>query len=76
LKANKAEAGSSLGNEVDTTALMPPPPVEKAVPVRSEKVANRNDRVSVQYRDGSVKRDVKYKTVEADVLSNRCVLID
>jgi len=78
LKANKAEAGSSIGNDQpDTSALMPPPPpVEKAAPIRSEKIANRNDRVSVQYRDGSVKRDVKYKTVEADVLNNKCVLID
>ena len=53
-----------------------PQVAEKQVPVRSQKVANRNDRVNVQYMDGRVMRDVKYKTVEQDVLSNRCVLVD
>ncbi len=54
----------------------PPQVAEKQIPVRSQKVANRNDKVSVQYMDGRVVRDVKYKTVEQDVLSNRCVLVD
>ena len=53
-----------------------PAVAEKQVPVRSQKIANRNDKVSVQYMDGRVLRDVKYKTVEQDVLSNRCVLVD
>ena len=44
--------------------------------MRSQKVANRNDKVSVQYMDGRVLRDVKYKTVEQDVLQHRCVLVD
>ena len=39
-------------------------------------MANRNDKVSGQYMDGRVLRDVKYKTVEQDVLSHRCVLVD
>ena len=51
-------------------------PAVKQVPVRSQKVANRNDKVSVQYMDGRVVRDVKYKTVEQDVLQHRCVLVD
>jgi preprotein translocase subunit SecA len=51
-------------------------PAVKQTPVRSQKVANRNDKVSVQYMDGRVVRDVKYKTVEQDVLENRCVLVD
>ncbi|MES2733320.1 MAG: preprotein translocase subunit SecA [Bacteroidota bacterium] len=77
LKVTKAEATSTLGSNGDEAAmLMPPPPAEKLIPIHSEKVANRNDRVSVQYRDGSVKRDVKYKTVEEDVRANKCVLID
>jgi len=51
-------------------------PVQKPSPVKSEKVAGRNDRVSVQYSDGTIKRDVKYKKVEEDILNNKCVLID
>lgn len=50
---------------------------ESAVrPALVQKVANRNDRVNVQYRDGSIKRDIKFKTVENDVLSGDAVLID
>ena len=49
---------------------------EKIAPRVSERVANRNDKVNVQYMDGSVKKDVKYKNVEEDIRNNRCVLID
>ena len=52
------------------------PPQEKVMPAKSEKIANRNDKVSVQYTDGKVIRDVKYKKVEDDILNNRCVIID
>ena len=45
-------------------------------PAKSQKVANRNDKVNVQYRDGSVKKDVKFKYVEEDVLSGNAVLVD
>ena len=45
-------------------------------PAKSQKVANRNDRVNVQYRNGTVKRDVKFKNVENDVLSGDAVLVD
>jgi preprotein translocase subunit SecA len=51
------------------------PPVEKVQPVKSEKVANRNDRVSVQYHDGRVVKDVKYKNVEDDIRYGKCVVI-
>lgn len=53
-----------------------PPQGPKAQPVRVEKVANRNDRVSVRYFNGELKRDIKYKTVEEDILANRCVIVD
>jgi preprotein translocase subunit SecA len=59
----------------------PPPrgPVQrseqKVMPAKSEKVANRNDRVSVQYQDGRVVRDVKYKNVESDVRSGKCIVL-
>lgn len=45
-------------------------------PAKSQKVANRNDRVSVQYSDGTVKRDVKFKNVEDDVLAGKAVIVD
>jgi len=50
--------------------------VEKTAPIKSQKIANRNDRVSVQYADGSVKKDVKFKTIEQDLEQNKCVMID
>jgi len=52
------------------------PPVEKAMPRRSMKIPGRNERVTVQYEDGTVKKDIKFKTVEQDVLSNKCVIIE
>ena len=52
------------------------PPAEKPEPAKSIKIASRNQRVSVQYPDGSVKKDVKYKTVEDDLRDNKCVLIE
>jgi preprotein translocase subunit SecA len=51
-------------------------PVEKAQPAKSVKIASRNQRVNVQYADGTVKKDVKFKTVEDDIKNNRCVIID
>lgn len=71
---SKEESGSVLsgGNAgANRTA-----PVEKTAPIKSQKIYGRNDRVTVQYADGSLKEDVKYKTVEADVASNRCVVVE
>jgi preprotein translocase subunit SecA len=52
------------------------PPMPRSQPARAEKVANRNDRVTVRYFNGEIKRDVKFKTVEEDLLANRCVIVD
>jgi len=52
------------------------PPVEKHEPVKSQKVASRNQRVSVQYMDGSIKKNVKYKIVEEDLIANKCVIVE
>jgi preprotein translocase subunit SecA len=52
------------------------PAQEKVMPIKSDKLANRNDKVNVQYTDGRVLRDVKYKKVEDDILNNRCIIID
>jgi preprotein translocase subunit SecA len=48
----------------------------KSQPVRADKIADRNEKVSVQYRDGSVVRDVKYKKVEQDIKNGDCVVIE
>jgi preprotein translocase subunit SecA len=74
-KENKAEVSSALAGRPVATATREAE-VERPKPIIAAKVAGRNDRVSVQYPDGSIKRDVKYKTVEEDVLSNRCFIIE
>jgi preprotein translocase subunit SecA len=48
---------------------------EKVAPRQAVKIADRNQRVTVQYRDGSVKEGVKYKTVEQDVEKGVAVVI-
>ncbi|WP_162427680.1 preprotein translocase subunit SecA [Pontibacter pudoricolor] len=75
LKEQKQEVHSSLENQSGHTS-MPAPEPEKIMPAHSQKVAGRNDRVSVQYLDGRVVKDVKYKTVEDDLLHNRCSIIE
>lgn len=49
---------------------------EKVMPAKSEKIAGRNDKVSVQYPDGRVLKDVKFKKVEDDVKNGRCIVIE
>jgi preprotein translocase subunit SecA len=49
--------------------------VEKQAPVRTIKIADRNQKVTVQYRDGRVVADVKYKKVEQEVARGECVVI-
>lgn len=44
-------------------------------PTRSQKIAKRNERVTVQYTNGVVKRNVKFKTIEEDITNNKCILI-
>jgi preprotein translocase subunit SecA len=48
----------------------------KVAPVKVIKIADRNQRVSVQYKDGTVVKDVKYKKVEVDVENGDCVVIE
>ena len=47
----------------------------KSQPIKVEKIADRNQKVTVQYRDGRVLRDVKYKKVEQEVKNGECVVI-
>ncbi len=71
-KESKEETRSALAGGAPQNR----PPVEKHEPVKSVKIASRNQRVNVQYADGSIKKDVKFKTVEEDIKSNKCVLIE
>jgi preprotein translocase subunit SecA len=48
----------------------------KPQPIKSYKIANRNERVTVQYQDGTIKKDVKFKSVEEDIANQKCILIE
>ena len=63
-RESKEESKSLLsgGGSPDTRNR---PPVEKSMPRKTMKVPGRNERVTVQYEDGTVKKEVKFKTVEA-----------
>lgn len=74
LREQKDESRSLLSSDRRPQANRPP--VEKTMPIKSEKTYGRNDRVTVQYMDGTVKKDVKFKVVEEDIKSNKCVMID
>ena len=79
LKAEKAVSDVSLGagpEDLEQAAELGLAPPIKQEPMRSQRVANRNDKVTVQYMDGTLKRDVKYKTVEEDLAAQRCVLVE
>ena len=75
-KETKEESRSLLSGGNADPDTRNRPPVEKSAPVKSQKVAGRNDKVNVQYMDGTIKRDVKYKKVEEDIINNKCVIID
>ncbi|NVJ86408.1 MAG: preprotein translocase subunit SecA [Algoriphagus sp.] len=80
VQASKAEAGSTLNPGANraaaaaATAGRPAPQV--VAPRKSEKTYGRNDRISVQYNDGSTKKDVKFKSVEQDIHEGKCVIIE
>lgn len=74
LQESKAESSSLLSGGQQGHPNRPA--VEKVLPLKSQKVAGRNQRVNVQYADGKVVKEVKFKTVEDDIRNNKCVLID
>jgi preprotein translocase subunit SecA len=51
------------------------PPVKKVAPAKSMKMRGRNERVDVQYSDGTIKKDIKFKHVEDDAKSKKCTII-
>lgn len=78
--ASKEEVGSTLNpgaNRQAAAAVANRTAAPQVVaPRKSDKVYGRNDRVTVQYADGKKVSDVKYKSVEQDVESGKCVIID
>jgi preprotein translocase subunit SecA len=78
IKESKEEIRDILDIMVQREFLNLEEKVEKITPTqtRSQKTKSPNDRVNVQYQDGRVVKDVKYKTIEDDLKKNRCILID
>ncbi|RAI94988.1 preprotein translocase subunit SecA [Algoriphagus yeomjeoni] len=80
VQASKAEAGSTLNPGANRAAVAASnagrPAPQVVAPRKSDKVYGRNDKVSVQYTNGTTKSDVKYKSVEQDVQDGKCVIID
>jgi preprotein translocase subunit SecA len=76
LSENKEESRSLLQGGGSQPQGQQRPVEEKVMPVKSEKLAGRNDKVNVQYPDGRVLKDVKFKKVEDDVKAGRCIVID
>ncbi len=73
LREQKEESRSALAGQAPQA---PRATVEKTAPIKSDKIRGRNERVTVQYANGTIKKDVKFKTVEEDIRSGNCVLID
>jgi preprotein translocase subunit SecA len=69
----KEDFHESLSGGADEVAVQEKP---KQSPLISQKIANRNDKVTVQYMDGTIKKDVKFKSIEEDIRNNRCVVLE
>ena len=78
--ASKEEAGNTLGNQSGQRAAIansrPAVSKDPVKPRKSDKVYGRNDRVTVKYTNGNMKKDVKYKSVEEDISDAKCVIIE
>ena len=76
VKESKADSGSILGGGNAPQPQAPRREVEITKPRQVTKTIGRNDKVTVKYSDGTTKKDVKYKTVEKDVIANKCVIVE
>lgn len=80
IQTSKAEAGSSLhpgsGRQAAAAGANRSTEQQVVAPRKSDKAYGRNDRVTAQYTDGSVKKDVKYKSVELDVAAGKCIITE
>lgn len=79
-QASKEEASSTLNPSANRAAAAAAsagrPAPQVVAPRKSEKSYGRNDKVTVQYTNGTTKSDVKYKSVEQDIQEGKCVVID
>jgi preprotein translocase subunit SecA len=79
-QASKAEVSSTLNPGANRAAAAAASAGRTApqvvAPRKSEKAYGRNDRVTVQYTNGTTKSDVKYKSVEQDIQEGKCIVID
>jgi preprotein translocase subunit SecA len=75
-KRSLEESKQDILNLLDTIHTDPNQPVAQPSILKSQKIAGRNERVSVRYQDGQIKKDVKYKSVEADIVSGQCEIIE
>ncbi len=48
----------------------------KVQPLKTQKIAQRNQRITVRYEDGSTKENVKFKAVREDITSGKCKIVD
>ncbi|MBS9523568.1 preprotein translocase subunit SecA [Litoribacter alkaliphilus] len=76
VQASKEEVGSSIAGNRTPAATAPSSRQQVVEPRKSDKAYGRNDKVSVQYPNGSVKKNVKFKSVEDDLQNGRCVIIE
>jgi preprotein translocase subunit SecA len=77
LASGPEEYARRMAANNDMGAGAPPMPAEarpKQAPIRHTKI-DRNARVTVQYTDGTVKKDVKFKSVENDVMAGKAVIV-
>ncbi len=75
-KESKADTQSSLASRGPVPGQANRPAAEVTQPIKTQKIMGRNDKVTVQYPDGTVLKDVKFKKVEEDVKANKCVILD
>jgi preprotein translocase subunit SecA len=68
-KSEKAKLQTNRAEDAGSTPVM-------LTPAKSQKIANRNDKVNVQYKNGTLKKDIKYKHVEEDVMRGEAVIVD
>lgn len=76
LTESRSEEASREAAAPNGQPAAPPREVEVTKPRKTERIIGRNDKVNVRYADGTTKTGVKYKTVEKDIESNLCVLVD
>jgi len=74
LNEQKDESRSALSD--GRQAHDPSQPAKKIEPAKTQKIASRNARVNVQYADGTIKKDIKFKVVEEEVRQGKCVIIE